>query len=124
MITTRSYSPATEYTSDTPGMSAMAWAASGISSISHCTSTTALTICPFPWSEPSGPSDPHGHAPPAADAQRAQREGEVAFAELVGGRQHDARPGHPDRVAERDAAALRVQLVVVELELALARKHL
>src|SRR3954462_8501938 len=78
MITTRSYSPATEYTSETPGMSAMAWAASGISSISHCTSTTALTIVrSLQFARVSGPLEHHGHAHATADAQRAECEGQV-----------------------------------------------
>ena len=43
---------------------------------------------------------------------------------LVGQRQHDAGAAHPDRMAQRDPAAVDVQPVSVELQLALAGDHL
>src|SRR5688572_14771983 len=117
-MATRSNSPATEYTSDTPGISAMAWAASGISSISHWIRATAWTVIR------SGPFEHDREALPAGDAQGGEAERRTSFAHLVGERQQDASPAHPDRMAQRDAAAQEVEPVPVELELALTRDHL
>src|SRR5256885_14528822 len=114
---TRSYSPATEYTSETPSMSAIAWAASGMLSISHPISTTALTIR-------SGPLQDNGHAHAARDTERGESQRRVALAQLVGARQDDARPRHADGVTESDRAAVHVQLLVVELQLTVAGEHL
>src|SRR2546430_15955371 len=98
-------------------MPAMAWAASGISSISHWTRTTAVTTR-------LDPLEDHCHAHAPGDAEGGEGEGGIAVAELVGGREHDPGAGHADGVAERDGAALGVQLVVVELELAVAGQDL
>src|SRR5690242_4226623 len=88
-IATRSHSPATEYTSEMPSMSAMACPASAISSISHAISTTALTI-PVPFGLRSLPFQDHGHALAARDAQGREPEDVRLVAHLVGEREHDA----------------------------------
>src|SRR5438132_14408576 len=98
-MATRSNSPATEYTSVTPSCSAMACAASGISSISHCTRTSAWTIR-------SGPLEDDGHAHAAGDAQGGETEAEASRSQLVGRGQHDAGAGHADGVTERDRSTV------------------
>src|SRR5437588_5560634 len=103
-------------------MPAMAWAASGISSISHWTRTTAVTTSSRTPHVRSLQDDGHAHA--AGDAERGQREVEIPFPELVRGGQDDAGARHPDRVAEGDGAAFRIEPVVVELQLAITRQHL
>src|SRR6266542_6466061 len=97
-----------------PSMSAMAWAASGIESISHWIRTTALTI------GRSGSLQDHGHTHAAADAQRGQSQRVPFLAHLVRAGEHDPGAGHPDGVSEGDGAAVGVQPVVVELQLPIA----
>src|SRR5215207_1172213 len=119
-IATRSNSPATEYTSETPSMSAIAWAASGISSISHWIRTTAWTLT----EDPLDAFEDDGQPLAAGDAERCQAEREPAFAELVGQREEHPSAAHADGVPDRDPAALRVQPVALELQLPLAGDHL
>src|SRR4051794_1315443 len=70
--------------------------------------------------------DEHRHALPAADAHRLEADGAVERLEIVEQRPHDPRAGHAVRVAERDRAAVRIQLVAerVDAELAAHRQHL
>src|SRR3972149_7391575 len=112
-IATRSNSPATEYTSDTPSISAIAFAASGISSISHWISTTAWTD-----NVTSAPLQDDGEPLPARDAERSETERPAELPHLVAEAEDQAGPAHPDRVTERDPTAPDVQAVAVELELA------
>src|SRR6266542_3524823 len=107
-----------------PSMSAMAWAASGISSISHWISTTALTMPRSYRVRGSAALQGHGHAHAAGDAQRSQSERIALLPHLVRAGEHDPGSGHPDGVSQGDGAAVRVQPVVVELELAVAGEHL
>src|SRR5262245_7178915 len=124
-IATRSNSPATEYTSETPSRSAIACAASEISSISHSISTTACTLTAGPSPRRrSRALQHHGQPLPTRDAQRGEPEARIPGTHRVGERQQDAGAAHPDRVAERDPAAVHVQAVAVELQLALAGDHL
>src|SRR4026209_2000955 len=112
-IATRSNSPATDETSETPSMSAIAWAASEISSISHWISTTAWTVIssgPFEDDgEPLPPRDAEGWAffacapseaaaapLPAGDAECREAERGAAFAHLIREGQQDPRAAHPD----------------------------
>src|SRR5881628_32909 len=103
-------------------MSAMAWAASGIASISHWMRTTALTMTVGSYSLGPFQGDGHPHAP--ADAQRGQPQRVALLPHLVRARQNDPCPGHPDGMPQRDGSAVRVQPVVVELQLAVAREDL
>src|SRR5436190_2230596 len=103
-------------------MSAMAWAASGISSISHWIRTTALTMTA--GSYPLGPFEGDGHAHAPRDAEGGEPQGIALLAHLVRTRQYDPGPGHPDRMPQGDGAAVRIQPVVVELELPVARQDL
>src|SRR6266487_1911616 len=102
-------------------MSAITWAASGISSVSHCIKTTACTLmleissCSF---------EDDGKTLPARDAERGEPESLTPFAQLIGEAEDDARTAHADRMPDRDASALHVELVAVELQLSLARDHL
>src|SRR5213592_2425303 len=100
-----------------PEMSAMAWAASGMESISHWIRTTALTMVSL---DRSRSLQRHGHAHPAADAQRGQPQRVPLLAHLVGAREHDPGPGHPDGVPDGDGAVVGVQPVLVELQLPIA----
>src|SRR6185503_7857269 len=99
-------------------MSAIAWAASEISSMSHWIRTTAWTVIS------SGPFEDDGEPLPAGDAERREAERGAAFPHLVCQRQQDPRAAHPDRMAEGDPASEEVQPVPVELQLAFARDHL
>src|SRR6266540_4814218 len=103
-MATRSHSPATEYTSEIPSMPAMAWAASGISSISHWISTTALTMevsfrgaaRRIPERSSSAPLEDHCHSHAARDAQRGQPQRVALLAHLVSAGEHDPGAGHAD----------------------------
>src|SRR6266851_3088197 len=53
----------------------------------------------------------HRHPLAAADAHRLEPVGLVLFTQTVEQRAQDARPGHPERVAKRDGATVRVELV-------------
>src|SRR5262245_29795017 len=76
-----------------------------------------------PWVAPllarSGLHTLHGHGDRAATAESQRREPIATFAplELVEERRDDARAARPDRVAERDRAAVDVDLVPIEAEL-------
>src|SRR4051794_10714695 len=74
--------------------------------------------------QPVGAASPalerDGEALATRDAERREPERGIAFTHLVGEGEEDAGAAHPDRMPERDAPALDVQLVAVELQLALA----
>src|SRR3954470_9688114 len=59
----------------------------------------------------------HGNALPAADACGRQAAPPAAPAQLEQHGQHQARPAHAERMAERDRAAIDVHLVAIEAEL-------
>src|SRR5262249_19032071 len=63
-------------------------------------------------------------AEPAADAQRREAARRAPLLHFMEERDQDARAGRADRVAERDRAAVHVQPVTRELELAVAREDL
>src|ERR1700733_1915160 len=65
-----------------------------------------------------------GHALPAADAHGLQAEGLVVELEAVEDGGGDPRPGHAERVAHRDGAAVHVQLVDVDAQLPVGRDDL
>src|SRR5438034_5165181 len=120
-MATRSNSPATEYTSDTPSTSAIACAASPISSTSHWIRTTACTLTGRPS---SCPLEDDGESLPAADAQRREPQGGSGCPQLVRQRQDDPGAAHTDRVPQADAPTVHVEPVTVELQLAFARDDL
>jgi hypothetical protein len=74
----------------------------------------------------SGPLDDHRDALADADAHRAQRVARAAAAQFMGGGQHEAGAAHAERVAERDGAAIGVDVrrVVGKAELAQDRERL
>src|SRR5829696_7371313 len=124
-IATRSNSPVTENTSETPSSSAIAAAASGIASISHWIKTTAWTLTGASFGNVvSGAFEHDRETLAAADAQGREAERHAAMPHLVGEREDDPRAAHPDRMAERDAAAANVHAVAIELQLTLARDDL
>src|SRR5204863_1954780 len=55
---------------------------------------------------------------PDADAERCEAVPSAAAAELVQQGHYEARPAHPERMAERDRAAVDVDALGVEAELA------
>ena len=68
--------------------------------------------------------DQHRLAHAAGDAHRLDPERAVERAQAVQQRGHDARAGHPERVAEGDRATERVELLVGDPELVPARNDL
>src|SRR3954452_21675063 len=70
--------------------------------------------------------DEHGHSLAPADAHRLEPDRPVERLEIVQQGVHDPRAGHPVRMAERDRAAVRVQLVAegVDADLAAYGQHL
>ena len=68
--------------------------------------------------------DEHRHAHAAGHAHRLDAVGPVERLEVVEQRRHDARAGHPERMPERDRPAERVELLVGDPELFLARHDL
>src|SRR5262245_993776 len=58
-----------------------------------------------------------GDALPDADAKRREAVAAVPATELVQERHHETRTAHPERVAERDRAAVHVHALLVEPEL-------
>ena len=72
----------------------------------------------------SEPLHDHRLAHPAGDAHRLQPDRAVERVEVVEQRGHDARARHPERVAERDRAAERVELLRVDAPLVAARHDL
>ena len=68
--------------------------------------------------------DDHRHALAATDAHRLEADGAAGVLEAVEQRGHDAGAGHAERVAEGDGAAVDVQLVVADAELAGGGHHL
>src|SRR5207248_5433417 len=71
------------------------------------------------------PLDDHGHALAAADAHGLETDGLVQRLQVVDEGGHDAGPGLAERVAQRDGAAVRVELAVdVDADLVAHRQHL
>src|SRR5436305_9188083 len=70
--------------------------------------------------------DEHRHSLPAADAHRLQPDRAVHRLQVVEQRAHDPRARHAIRMADRDRAAVRVQLVAerVDTDLAAHREDL
>src|SRR5215208_441548 len=70
--------------------------------------------------------DDHRHALAAADAHRLEADRLVERLEIVEERVHDPRAGHPVGVAERDRAAVRVELLAerVDADLPAHGQHL
>src|SRR5213080_1259052 len=66
----------------------------------------------------------HRHALAAADAHGLQPEGAVLRLQTVEQRAGDAGAGHAERVADGDRAAVHVQLVDVDAQVAVARDDL
>src|SRR5690242_15257082 len=64
--------------------------------------------------------DHHRLAHAAGHAHRLDAVAAAGGLQAVDERGHDARPGHPERMAEGDRAAERVELVVGDAELLLA----
>ena len=71
-----------------------------------------------PDARPSERADDGGVALAAAAAERRGAEAAAAAAQLVDEREHDARARHADRVTERDRAAVHVDDVVGDAEVA------
>src|SRR5688500_16157156 len=63
------------------------------------------------------PLDDHRNPLPAADARGSQPVALLAAAQLVQDREHETRAGRAERMAERDRAAVDVELLHVEVEL-------
>src|SRR5689334_15537996 len=72
----------------------------------------------------SAPVERGREAHPARHAERREPVLRSATAELVQERHDDARSRAPDRVAERDRAAVHVEALLRDAELAVAREHL
>src|SRR5215470_4705494 len=70
------------------------------------------------------PLDHHGHALAAAHAHRLQAERLVVELEAVQQGGGDPRPGHAERVPDRDRPAVDVQLVDVDADVLVGRDHL
>ena len=70
------------------------------------------------------PLDRHRHGPAAAEAQRREPVAALAPRQLVEQRRDDPRAAGPDRVPERDRAAVDVDAVPVEPELAAVGQRL
>src|SRR5512132_2432903 len=66
------------------------------------------------------PLDDHGLAHPAGHAHRLEHEPAVDGVEVVEQGGHDARAGHPERVAVRSSATVEVELLGVDAELVAA----
>src|SRR5207245_4456117 len=64
--------------------------------------------------------DEHRHAHAARHAHRLHAVGRVERVQVVEQRRHDACAGHTEGVPERDRAAERVQLLIVDAQLLLA----
>src|SRR5215208_4760486 len=75
-------------------------------------------------SETLQPLHDHRLPHPAGDAHRLEADRAVEGVEVVEQRGHDARAGHPERVAESDRAAERVELLRVDAPLVAARHDL
>src|SRR5580700_2958828 len=74
---------------------------------------------------PSGhPLEDHRHALPSADAHGLEAVLPVAFAKPVDERGRDPCTGHAERMAECDCAAVDVELVLIDRELARRGDHL
>src|SRR5215213_10859439 len=99
-------------------------------SSSGSTSRQAQAPWPSPAMRSSGalssvqPLDEHRHSLPAADAHRLEADRRVQRVEVVEQGAHDPGAGHAVRVAERDRAAVRVELLAerVDTELATDRE--
>src|SRR6266581_3638928 len=78
----------------------------------------------YPPGPPSRAFEGHGHAHAARDAQRGQAQRVALLPHLVGAGEDDAGSGHADGVAEGDGPSVRIEAVVVELELAVAGQDL
>ena len=70
------------------------------------------------------PFDRHRHPQPAADAQRRQAASSIPFLHLVQQRDEDARAGRTNRMSERDGAAVHVQLLERNGQVAENGQHL
>src|SRR5688500_14286324 len=69
--------------------------------------------------------DDHGHALAAADAHRLETVGPARGLEAMDQRRHDAGTGHAEGVAQGDAAAMHVELVLdVDAEVLRRRQDL
>src|SRR5882724_9562811 len=80
-------------------------------------SLAAVNICLGAYPRRSIARDAHGDAHAAADAQRREPLLRVAASHLVEQRHQDARARGPDRVTERDRAAIDVDLRRVPAEI-------
>src|SRR5260370_2175826 len=69
------------------------------------------------------PFEHHGHALPAADAHGFEPELLVVELQRVDQRGGDPGAGHAERVTHRDGAAVDVQLVDVDAQVAVGRDH-
>src|SRR5258708_9155602 len=65
----------------------------------------------------------HRHPLAAADAHRLEPGGLVLFTQTAQQRAQHARPAHPERVAKRDRAAVRVELVAERVDPDRARRR-
>src|SRR5258708_20674600 len=66
----------------------------------------------------------HRHPLAAADTHGLQAEGPVPRLQVIDEGRHDTDAGHPERVAERDRAAMRVEPIHVPVQLPGYRQHL
>src|SRR5208337_5288374 len=68
--------------------------------------------------------DGQRHAHPAADAKRGQAPACLSLEHFVEQRHRSARSGAADGMAKRDGAAVDVEFLAIEMQLAVARQHL